>query len=128
MKMEELFQFEGDTYCFESAKVTNVSLSDEGACMNVTGHQSDYGIIYLTYSFKENPNHETQGSFSGKAVGIAGNGAKNVADLNGVWVRKEHELTMYSLDDVSDGNLFFALIKVSLAEETAEIYFSNFSR
>ena len=48
MKMEELFQFEGDTYCFESAKVTNVSLSDEGACMNVTGHQSDYGIIYLT--------------------------------------------------------------------------------
>ena len=56
--------------------------------------------------------------------GIAGNG-KNVADLNGVWVRKEHELTMYSLDDVSDGNLF-ALIKVSLAEETAEIYFSNF--
>ena len=106
MKMEELFQFEGDTYCFESAKVTNVSLGDEGACMNVTGHQSDYGIIYLTYNFKENPNHETQGSFHGKAVGIAGNGGKNVADLNGVWVRKEHELTMYSLDDVSDGNLF----------------------
>ena len=66
MKMEELFQFEGDTYCFESAKVTNVSLSDEGACMNVMGHQSDYGIIYLTYNFKENPNHKESTFFGEK--------------------------------------------------------------
>lgn len=127
MDMNELFKFEGPTHRFESAKISNVCLRDDGGTINITGHQSDYGLIYLTYNMKENPNHETQGTFSGRAVGLANSGEKNDAVLNGVWSRSGRTLTLYSLDDVSDGNLYFALIKVNLVEESAEISFSNFA-
>lgn len=128
MDMKELFQFEDETHRFESAKVSNVCLRDECGVINITGHQNEYGLIYLTYNMTENPKHETQGSFRGKAVGIGPNGEKNEASLNGVWSRSGRMLTLYSLDDISDGNLYFALVKINLVEETAEISFSSFVR
>nr|WP_271877393.1 hypothetical protein [Rhodopirellula sp.] len=128
MNMNELIHFEGETFQFESAKITDVTLNDDGGTINITGHQKDYGLIYLTYHLKENPNHNSQGSFNGRAVGLSADGQSVPAVLNGVWSRKGHTLTMYSLDDVSDGNLYFAVIKVNLVEETADIYFSSFDR
>ncbi len=128
MNMNELFTFEGPTHRFESAKISNVCLRDDGGTINITGHQAEYGLIYLTYNLKENPRHETQGTFSGRAVGLTDDGNKNDAILNGVWSRTGRTLTLYSLDDVSDGNLYFALIKVNLVEESAEISFTNFQR
>ncbi len=128
MNIDQLMQFKSDTYCFDSAQVTSVCLSEKGATINITGQQEDYGLIYLTYHLEENPKHETQGSFKGTACGLSVEGKKTDAKLNGVWSRSGRSVTLYSLDDVSDGNLVFAIIKINLVEESAEIYFSSFVR
>ena len=128
MNMNELFTFEGPTHRFESAKISNVCLRDDGGTINITGHQAEYGLIYLAYNLTENPRHVTHGTFSGSSVGLSDDVNKNDVILNGVWSRTGRTLTLYSLDDVSDGNLYFALIKVNLVEESAEIYFTNFQR
>lgn len=128
MNIDQLMQFEGDTYCFDTARVTSISIGDKGATINITGQQEDYGQIYLTYELEENPRHGAQGSFKGKAFALSVEGAKNDANLNGVWSRSGRNLTLYSLDDVSDGNLFFAVVKIDLVEESAEVYFSCFNR
>lgn len=125
MKIEELVCFEGETLSFDSAKITSVTLADGGGTVNITGQQPDYGLIYLTYHLQINPKIETQGVFHGKALGIGSDGERNTAQLQGVWVRKGRETTLYSLDDVSDGHFYFAVVQLDLENESAEIHFSS---
>ena len=68
---------------------------------------------------------ETQGAFTGKALGYGPAGERETATLGGVWVRKERMVTLYSLDDVSDGNFHFARVVFNLDEESATISFSR---
>ena len=65
MPKSELVKFEGDTLTFNDAKITSVTLSENGGTINVTGHQDIYGLIYLTYNLTLNPNIVTQGAFTG---------------------------------------------------------------
>ena len=128
MSISELIKFDGDLLTFDDGKITSVTLSEEGGSCNVTGHQDIYGLIYLTYNFKMNPNSETQGSFTGKALGYGPAGERATATLSGVWVRKERNVTLYSLDDVSDGNFHFARVELNLDEESATINFSRMTK
>ena len=85
-------------------------------------------MIYLTYNLTLNPNVVTQGAFTGKALGYGPAGERNTASLSGVWVRKERNITLYSLDDVSDGNFHFARVELNLDEESATINFSRMAK
>ena len=128
MSISELVKFEGETLTFNDAKITTVTLTEEGGTINVTGHQDIYGLIYLTYNLTLNPNLVTQGAFTGKALGFGPAGERNTASLSGVWVRKERNITLYSLDDVSDGNFHFARVELNLDEESATIDFSRMAK
>ena len=128
MSISELVKFEGETLTFNDAKITSVTLSETGGTINVTGHQDIYGLIYLTYNLTLNPNLVTQGAFTGKALGYGEKGERNTAALGGVWVRKERNITLYSLDDVSDGNFHFAVVELNLDEESATINFSRMAK
>ena len=128
MSISELVKFEGETLTFNDAKITTVTLTEEGGTINVTGHQDIYGLIYLTYNLRLNPNVVTQGAFTGKALGYGPAGERNTASLSGVWVRKVRNITLYSLDDVSDGNFHFARIELNLDEESATINFSRMTK
>ena len=85
-------------------------------------------MIYLTYNLTLNPNVVTQGAFTGKALGLGPAGERNTASLSGVWVRKIRNITLYSLDDVSDGNFHFARVELNLDEESATIDFSRMAK
>ena len=128
MSISELVKFEGDTLTFNDAKITSVTLSEHGGSINVTGHQDIYGLIYLTYNLTLNPSIATQGAFTGKAVGYGEGDERNTASLSGVWVRKERTMTLYSLDDVSDGNFHFAVVELNLDDESGTINFSRMKK
>ena len=128
MPKSELVKFEGDTLTFNDAKITSVTLSENGGTINVTGHQDIYGLIYLTYNLTLNPNIVTQGAFTGKALGYGENGERNTASLGGVWVRKERTMTLYSLDDVSNGNFHFAVVELNLDDESGTITFARMTK
>jgi hypothetical protein len=56
-----------------SGKVTSISLTDQGGVINVSSKAGRYGKVFLTYNLRrDNPNFGSQGSFSGRGVGIAG--------------------------------------------------------
>ena len=128
MSISQLVKFEGDTQTFNDAKITSVTLSEHAGSINVTGHQDIYGLIYLTYNLTLNPNIATQGAFTGKAVGYGEEDERNTASLSGVWVRKKRTMTLYSLDDVSDGNFHFAVVELNLDDESGTINFSRMKK
>ena len=125
MSVSELIKFDGDILTFNDGKITSVTLTEEGGTVNVTGNQDIYGLIYLTYNLTLNPKVETQGAFTGRALGYGPAGERATATLSGVWVRKERNVTLYSIDDVSDGNFHFARVELNLDEESATINFSR---
>ena len=123
MSTSELIKFDGDILTFNDGKITSVTLTEGGGIVNVTGNQDIYGLIYLTYHLTLNPKADTQGAFTGKALGYGPAGERVTATLSGVWVRRERTVTLYSIDDVSDGNFHFARVELNLDKESDSISF-----
>lgn len=110
-----------------SGKVTSISLTDQGGVINVSSKAGRYGKVFLTYNLRrDNPNFGSQGSFTGRGVGIADDGTRNSAPRHGVWKREGNIITFHSLDDVTDGNRNFCISKLNLTEETLEMTFYPF--
>ena len=95
--------------------------------INVSSKAGRYGKVFLTYNLRrDNPNFGSQGSFTGRGVGIADDGTRNSAPRHGVWKREGNIITFHSLDDVTDGNRNFCISKLNLTEETLEMTFYPF--
>lgn len=110
-----------------SGNVTSISLTDQGGVINVSSKAGRYGKVFLTYNLRrDNPNFGSQGSFTGRGVGIADDGTRNSAPRHGVWKREGNIITFHSLDDVTDGNRNFCISKLNLTEETLEMTFYPF--
>ena len=110
-----------------SGNVTSISLTDQGGGINVSSTAGRYGKVFLTYNLRrDNPNFGSQGSFTGRGVGIADDGTRNSAPRHGVWKREGNIITFHSLDDVTDGNRNFCISKLNLTEETLEMTFYPF--
>ena len=110
-----------------SGNVTSISLTDQGGVINVSSKAGRYGKVFLTYNLRrDNPNFGSQGSFTGRGVGIADDGTRNSAPRHGVWKREGNIITFHSLDDVTDGNRNFCISKMNLTEETLEMTFYPF--
>ena len=110
-----------------SGNVTSISLTDQGGVINVSSKAGRYGKVFLTYNLRRvNPNFGSQGSFTGRGVGIADDGTRNSAPRHGVWKREGNIITFHSLDDVTDGNRNFCISKLNLTEETLEMTFYPF--
>ena len=89
---EETFSVQGE--------LMNLELSDGGA---VAAIARKLGRVFLTYNMSTNPNSKTQGSFTGRGMGIDDTGNREFAVRAGVWTRSGTTLTLYSLDDLTDG-------------------------
>ena len=92
---EETFSVKGE--------LMNLELSDEGGVITVTAIAGKYGRVFLTYNMATNPNSKTQGSFTGRGMGIDDTGNREFAVRAGVWTRSGTTLTLHSLDDLTDG-------------------------
>jgi hypothetical protein len=92
---EETFSVQGE--------LMNLELSDGGGVITVAAIAGKYGRVFLTYNMSTNPNSKTQGSFTGRGMGIDDTGNREFAVRAGVWTRSGTKLTLYSLDDLTDG-------------------------
>ena len=92
---EETFSVQGE--------LMNLELSDGGGVITVAAIAGKYGRVFLTYNMLTNPNSKTQGSFTGRGMGIDDTGNREFAVRAGVWTRSGTTLTLYSLDDLTDG-------------------------
>jgi hypothetical protein len=92
---EETFSVKGE--------LMNLELTDEGGVITVAAIAGKYGRVFLTYNMATNPNSKTQGSFTGRGMGIDDTGNREFAVRAGVWTRIGTTLTLHSLDDLTDG-------------------------
>ena len=92
---EETFSVKGE--------LMNLELSDGGGVITVAAIAGKYGRVFLTYNMSTNPNSKTQGSFTGRGMGIDDTGNREFAVRAGVWTRSGTTLTLHSLDDLTDG-------------------------
>ena len=113
----------GEPYEF-TGSVSTITLTDDGGVINVVGETGQYGKVWLTYNLNlDNPATPNQGSFTGRAVAIDGDGNRNSATRQGVWERKGKMMHFRSLDDVSDGNQFLCITSVNLIDDSLEMKF-----
>ena len=92
---EETFSVQGE--------LMNLELSDGGGVITVAAIAGKYGRVFLTYNMSTNPNSKTQGSFTGRGMGIDDTGNREFAVRAGVWTRSGTTLTLHSFDDLTDG-------------------------
>ncbi len=91
-----------ESYSVEG-KLMNLELSENGGVITVKGLAGKYGRVFLTYNMKTNPNFKTQGSFTGRGMGIDDTGNREFAVRAGIWSREGTTLTLHSFDDLTDG-------------------------
>ena len=113
----------GEPYEF-TGSISTITLTDNGGVINAVGKTGQYGKVWLTYNLNlDNPATPNQGSFSGRAVGIDGDGNRNSATRQGVWERKGKMMHFKSLYDVSYGNQYLCITSVNLIDDSLEMKF-----
>ena len=73
---EETFSVNGE--------LMNLELTDEGGVITVAAIAGKYGRVFITYNMSTNPNSKTQGSFTGRGMGIDDTGNREFAVRAGV--------------------------------------------
>ena len=113
----------GEPYEF-TGNISSIMLTDDGGVINAVGETGQYGKVGLTYNLKiDNPTNPNQGSFSGRATAIDGEGNRNGASRQGVWERKGKIMHFKSLDDVTDGNQYLCITSINLIDDSLEMKF-----
>ena len=105
-------------------EVTNLELTNTGGVISVKAIAGKYGLVFLTYNMSTNPNSKTQGTFTGRGMGIDDTGNREFAQRRGVWTREGTTLTLHSLDDLTDGtqNLCKSSLNLSSGEFAMTFY------
>jgi hypothetical protein len=124
MSVADKFTLGSESFSVEGT-ITSITNTPDGVTANVTGKAGHYGKVYLTYNFLTNPKHETQGSVTGIGRAIADDGESNEGIRNGVWTRDGHIVTIYSLDDVTDGAINFCIETWDLRDDSVKFEFSR---
>ena len=105
-------------------EMLNLELTDSGGVITVRALAGKYGRVFITYNMSTNPNSKTQGSFTGRGMGIDDTGNREFAARRGVWTREGTTLTLHSLDDLTDGsqNLCKSILDLSTGEFEMTFY------
>ena len=105
-------------------EMLNLELTDSGGVITVRALAGKYGRVFITYNMSTNPNSKTQGSFTGRGMGIDDTGNREFAARRGVWTREGTTLTLHSLDDLTDGsqNLCKSILDLSTGKFEMTFY------
>ena len=126
MAITDLFDLNNDSYSLEG-KITSVIFTDDGGTITGQGDATLYGTVKLTYNLKTNPKVPGQGIMTGTGMGIDEDGNLEIGALNGVWKRNGHEIKIYCVDDISDGNLNAAVVVLNLKSDSLRVDWSQIS-
>ncbi|MBM62964.1 MAG: hypothetical protein CL484_08465 [Acidobacteria bacterium] len=124
MSLKDQLKLEDQINSFE-LKITSMTSSASGVQVNASGTVQRYGKVFLTYNFQNNPTQQETGSFTGFGWGVTEEGVRNQGERRGVFVSNGLTGTVYSLDDVSDGNPNFCIERWDLTNETITLQFSR---
>ena len=124
MSLKDQLKLEDQINSFE-LKITSMTSSAAGVQVNASGTVQRYGKVFLTYNFQNNPTQQETGSFTGFGWGVTEEGVRNQGERRGVFVSNGLTGTVYSLDDVSDGNPNFCIERWDLTNETITLQFSR---
>ena len=87
-----------------------------------------YGAVFLTYNLSPNPKVLGQVVMTGNASAIDDDGKLNTASLSDVYDRNGHEMTIYCVDDISDGNINVAVVTMNFKTSKVEVVWSQLDR
>ena len=104
-------------------EVTNLELTETGGVISVKAIAGKYGLVFITYNMRTNPNSKTQGTFTGRGMGIDDTGNREFAQRRGVWTREGTLLTLHSLDDLTDGTQNLCKSELNLSSGEFEMTF-----
>jgi hypothetical protein len=124
MILTDLIDLKDEAFSLEG-KLTSVTLTDTGGTITAKGDATLYGTVLLTYNLTANPKVPGQGIMTGIGNGIDDDGELNTGALNGVWKRKGHDIKIYCMDDVSDGNLNAAVVSLNLKDDSFRVDWSQ---
>ena len=113
------FEVSGESFPAEfniTSWTSNASGSAMTTAEGIVGE--GYGKVYLNYDFVSNSADKNQGDFSGGARTINNDGVMVAGTLQGIWQRDGKIVTMYTLDQFSNGDMIYAKGEVDLVKGT----------
>lgn len=112
------FEVSGESFPAEFNITSWISKTD-GSSMTAVGIVGEgYGKVYLNYDFVSGSTDKNQGYFSGGIRTINNDGEMVAGTLQGIWTREGKIVTMYTLDQFSNGDMIYAEGLVDLVEGT----------
>ena len=108
------FEVSGESFPAEF-KITSWTSDINGIALTAEGDVGEgYGKVYLSYEFVSSSADKNQGDFSGDIRTINNDGVMVAGTLQGIWKRDGKMVTMYTLDQFSNGDMIYAKGNVDL--------------
>ena len=112
------FEVSGESFPAEF-NITSWTSHINGIALTAEGDVGEgYGKVYLSYDFVSSSADKNQGDFSGDIRTIINEGVMVAGTLQGIWKRDGKMVTMYTLDQFSNGDMIYATGTVDLVEGT----------
>ena len=112
------FEVSGESFLAE-VKITSWTSDIDGIALTAEGEVGEgYGKVYLSYDFVSSNADKNQGDFSGGIRTINNDGVMVAGTLQGIWKRDGKMVTMYTLDQFSNGDMIYAKGDVDLVKGT----------
>lgn len=114
--ISSIFGFEVSGEKFDANfNITSWTATKDGSVITSEGLVGEgYGKVYLTHNFRSNDSAGLSGDFLGQARTINKDGEMRFASLQGIWKRDGTIVTMYTLDNVTNGVMNYAKGEVDL--------------
>ena len=112
------FEVSGEWFAAEF-NITSWTSDINGIALTAEGDVGEgYGKVYLSYDFVSSSADKNQGDFSGDIRTINNDGVMVAGTLQGIWKRDGKMVTMYTLDQFSNGDMIYAEGDVDLVKGT----------
>ena len=112
------FEVSGESFPAEF-NITSWTSDINGIALTAEGDVGEgYGKVYLSYEFVSSSADKNQGDFSGDIRTINNDGVMIAGTLQGIWKRDGKMVTMYTLDQFSNGDMIYAKGNVDLVKGT----------
>jgi hypothetical protein len=103
--------------------VTSVEVGESGSTICAEGEAGKYGRVFVTWVL-DSAGDRTGGTYSGSARAFPDADTMVPAVFRGIWRREGGKVTIFSLDNVGNGDQNFAQIELDVLERkaTATVY------
>ncbi|MFL2701421.1 MAG: hypothetical protein EVA52_01855 [Gammaproteobacteria bacterium] len=88
--------------------ITSTSVTSSMISIDATGKVGKYGRVYVSYNLHTDGYQSDQGLFEGQGMNMEG----VTANLTGIWRKKGTSYSIYSLDNLNNGDHNFVYVNI----------------